>query len=128
MREDIKLSETILKIIADKESYPAHIEPSDIRNNDAIKENFKNISDGKIVFHAKMLEEEGLIEAEFRDKKILDNMIRLVNIIGLTKKGSNYIKYIESSLWEQTMKDLKNAKKPLTMELAYSVCEKLINK
>ena len=123
MREDIKLSEAILKIIADDESYPDRITESDIRNSDAIKENFKDINDEKIVFHAKMLKEEGLIKASFpHDTPYLAIINRL------TKKGSDYVKYIESPFWKQAIKDLENTKKPLTMKLVYSVCEKLINK
>ena len=127
MREDPKLSETILKIIAD-ESYPAHMDVWKIRNNDAIKEKFKDISDDRLALHARMLEEEGLIEAELFHKRTLDGGACIINIIGLTKKGSDYVIYIESPLWKQAIKNLKNARKPLTMELIHSVCNKLINK
>ena len=104
MRENTKLSETILKIIADSKSYPARIEPLDIRNNDAIKENFKDISNNKIVFHAKILEEAGLIDAKFRDKEALNSATRFVSIIGLTKKGSDLVEYIESPFWKRAIK------------------------
>ena len=123
MREDTKLSETILKVIADDESYPALIVVDKIKDSNAIKENFKEISDEKIVFHLKMLEEEGLIEAKF-----FEDIPYLAIISRLTKKGSDYVRYIESPFWKKAIKDLENAKKPLTMQLVYSVCEKLINK
>ena len=123
MREDIKLSETILKIIADDESYPEIMVVDKIRDSNAIKENFKNISNDKIVFHLHMLKEEGLIDAKF-----FENVPDFAITNRLTKKGSDYVKYIESPLWSQAIKDLKNTKKPLTMQIIYSVCEKLINK
>ena len=129
MIEDIKLSETILKIIADDESYPARMDIHKIRDSDALKENFKNISEGKIVFHLHMLKEEGLIDAKFLNKKFLDGTAaHLIYINRLTKKGSDYVKYIESPIWKRAIKDLENAKKPLTIQLIYSVCEKLIKK
>ena len=127
MREDPKLSETTLKIIAD-ESYPAHMDVWKIRNNDAIKEKFKDISDDRILLHVRMLEEEGLIEAKILHKKTLDGATCLVDIIGLTKQGSNRVRYIESSLWGQAKKNWENAKKPLIVQLIYSFCKKLINK
>ena len=94
MIENAKLSETILKVIADTEIYPARITPEDIENSNAIKENFKDIDNATIVFHIKMLEEDGLIEAKFRDNTTFNDTTRFFTIIGLTKKGSDYVKYI----------------------------------
>ena len=43
MIEDEKLSAAILELIADDESYPAHITAEAIINSNAIKENSKDI-------------------------------------------------------------------------------------
>ena len=128
MIENTKLSETILKVIADTESYPARITPEDIRNSNAIKENFKDIDNATIVFHIKMLEEDGLIEAKFHDRPTLSGTASLVTIIGLTKKGSDYVKYIESPFWKQAIKDLKSSDKPQNLQLIFSLCDKLISR
>ena len=98
MIENTKLSETILKVIADTEIYPARITPEDIENSNAIKENFKDIDNATIVFHIEILEEDGLIEAKFHDNTTFNGTTRFFTIIGLTKKGSDHVKHIESPL------------------------------
>ena len=130
MIEDVKLSAAILEVIADDESYPVRITVEDIRNSNTIKESFKDIDEAKIVFHIKMLEGAGLIDAEFRYKSTLDGTTCLVKIIGLTKPGSDYVKYIRSPLWKQAIKSIENSKEsmPFTIQLIYSICDKLILK
>ena len=128
MVENTKLSTAILEVIADTKSYPVCITQNDIINNNAIKENFGSISIGTIVFHIKMLEEAGLIEAEFRDRVTFDGTTRFAKIIGLTKQGSDHIKYIRSPFWDKAMQELKSADKPLTIQLIFSVCDKLIRR
>ena len=126
MVEDIKLSTAILGVIADTKSYPMRMSPEDIMDSDAIKENFQNISIDAIVFHIKMLEEVGFIEAKFRDIPTFDGTAYLVKIIGLTKKGSDCVKCIRSSFWGKAKQKLRSAGKPETIQLIFSVCEKLI--
>ena len=87
MREDAELSAAILKIIADNESYPARITAEDIKNNNAMKESFKDKSSDVIVFHIKMLEESDLIDVKFHDSKTFSSTIRIAYIRGLTKQG-----------------------------------------
>ena len=130
MIEDVKLSTAILEVIADDESYPARITTDDIRNSNAIKESFKDIDDAKIIFHMKMLEGAGLIDAKFRYKSTLDGATCLVKIIGLTKQGSDYVKYIRSPLWKQAIKSVESSKgsMPFTIQLIYSICDKLIER
>ena len=120
MREDPELSDTILKIIADDESYPKVMVVNTIRENNAIKENFKDISDGKILFHLEMLEEGGLIKAEFYSSGMISEETLTVHINRLTKKGSDYVKYIELPFWKRAIKN------PLGIQIIYSICEKII--
>ena len=126
MIEDTELSTTILEVIANTKSYPARITQDDIRNSGAIKESFKNINTDAIVFHIKMLEEAGLIEAKFRDISTFQSAAYHATVIGLTKQGSDYIKYIRSPFWDKAMQELESADKPLTIQLIFSLCDKLI--
>ena len=119
MREDPELSDTILKIIADDESYPEVMVVNTIRENNAIKKNFKDISEGKILFHLKMLKERGLIKAEFYSSGMISEGTLIVHINRLTKKGSDYVKYIELPFWKRAIKN------PLGIQLIYSICEKI---
>ena len=126
MVEDPKLSTAILEVVADTESYPARITQDDIEDSDAIKENFENISTDAIVFHIKMLEEACLIEAKFLDASTLQSAEYYVTIVGLTKQGSDHIKYIRSPFWDKAKQNLKSAGKPETIQLIFSLCDKLI--
>ena len=127
MVENVKLSTTILEVIADTESYPANINQDGIRNSDAIKENFENINLGIIVFHINMLVEAGLVEAEFGDiLPLSDSKTYYVTIIGLTKQGSDHVRYIRSSFWDKAKQELESDGKPLTIQLIFSLCDKLI--
>ena len=81
----------------------------------------------KIVFHIKMLEEAGLIDAELDYIFTFNNATcRVKRIIGLTKQGSDYVKYIRSPWWNKAVKSLESSKKPLTLQLIYSICKELI--
>ena len=126
MTEDAEISKTILEVIADTESYPARLTQDDIRDSDAIKKSFENISTDVIVFHVKMLEEACLIEADFLDVSSLQSAEYHVTVIGLTKQGSDHVKYIRSSFWDKAKQDLESAGKPLTIQLIFGACEKLI--
>ena len=129
MKEDAKLSKTILQIIAEDESHPARITALDIRNSNTIKENFEDIDDAKIDFHVKMLEDADLIEVKSSDISTFhQGAERYFTIIGLTKKGNDFIEYINSPLWKQAIQSIKSSKKPLTIQLIYDFCGKFFSK
>ena len=101
MTENEKLSETILMVIADSKSY--RIDIHDIRNSNAMEESFKNIDEAEIISSIQMLIDDSLIHAEIRYKPTITSGVGyIVNIRGLTKKGSDRVKYIRSSWWNKT--------------------------
>ena len=120
MIENEKLSETILMIIADSKSY--RIDIHDIRNSNAMKESFKNIDEAEIISSIEVLKDDGLINAKILYKPTITSGVGcIVNIRGLTKKGSDRIKYIRSPWWKKAIQWAAKKLSLLIPNLIYDV-------
>ena len=115
-----KLPETILMVIADNKSCQMGVH--DIRNSNAMKESFKNIDDAEIIPLIEMLINDGLINAEIRCKPTITSGVGyIVNIRGLTQKGSDRVKYIRSSWWNKATHWVAKKLSLLIPNLIYNV-------
>lgn len=120
MIEDVELTRKILELYADEDRWPSAIGESEIRQA------FPEESHQRLTAHFVWAADAGMFKGEAYYKEPTRVPIYQINQPdGLSKKGSDYIKYARSDLWDKAKKILQKKGVTITTSLLVKVLPKL---
>ena len=122
MLEDVELTRKILELYADEDKWPSRIGESEI------KAACPDESEDRLMAHVVWAADAGMFKGKAYDKiEFMDVGSQYVWSYpdGLSKAGSDYIKYARSSLWERAKSNIQKQKIPLSTSLLAKILPKL---
>ena len=125
MVEDVELTKEILGIYADDDGFPSSIHPNEICLDLQPKH-----GRSKVIQHIVWAKDAGLLsgEAYNRTWTTTSTQYSLRRIDGLSKEGSDYIKYARSGLWEKALSHISKKSLPMTTQILAKVLPILAEK
>lgn len=125
MVEDVELTKEILGIYADEDCFPSSIHPNEI----CLKlQNTHGRS--KVILHLVYAKDSGLLLGEVYQRQWTTTSTQYSprRVDGLSKEGSDYIKYARSGLWERAISHVNERSIPLTTQILAKVFPVLAEK
>ena len=122
MIEDPNLTRKILEYFAqDNIPYPANATYNELCSI------FKEENPERISYHLVCAKQNGLLTVSYTEKEMLDGVLLTFNYIsGLTAKGSDYVRYSRTSLWNEAAQYVKKKGLAFTTQVLIRVFELLI--
>lgn len=120
MIEDVELTRKILELYADEDRWPSAIGESEIRQA------FPCESRDRLIAHVVWAADAGMFKGEAYYKEPMNRSIYQINQPdGLSKDGSDYVKYARSGLWDKAKKTLQAKGLPIVTSLLAKLLPKL---
>ena len=121
MTEDIELTRKILELYADEDKWPSSIGEAELR------EAFPDVHTNVLTAHIVWAQDSGMFKGKAYE--IYRHMGGVEYIIGapdgLSKEGSDYVKYARTSLWDKAKERAKEKSVPLTTQLLAKILPQL---
>ena len=121
MIEDVELTRKILELYADEDRWPSAIGGTEIRQA------FPNESEHRLIAHVVWAADAGMFKGQaYSSMEFMEGTQYDIGYPdGLSKVGSDYIKYARSSLWNRAKSIIKKQGVPLSTSLLAKVLPKL---
>lgn len=122
MTEDVELTKRILGFYAEEKKFPSRI------GNEELKKKFPEIEEQVLIAHLVWAYQAGMFIGKPFDRADLMGgpQYMIIEPDGLSKLGSDYVKYSRSGFWEKAKKYAKERSAPLTTDVLSKILPRLI--